>query len=367
MVYAARARLQALNAQWMPRKLLYDPHWLVLGVNNLCNLHCKTCDVGTKTTDTHFYQNLMGAHPRNMPKALLWKVIDQAASHFPNVRLGYAFTEPSIYPHLVESLAYARDKGLISTMTTNGLKLEAIASDLRNAGLAELYLSLDGPEAIHNHIRGHRSSFQKAMAGIEALGTDVRTSIFCTISEWNIGHLVNFLNDLRDVPIHTVGFMHPNYTTPEMAEAHNQLYGTQYPATPSNLTEMDPKLADLNTLLAEIKTIRSRDWPFQVHFSPEITTMTELERFYHHGNLPFGKSCGDVFRALMIKTDGSVIPAHGRCYQVEAGNLYDHDLPSIWNSAALAAFRKALQKVGGLMPACARCCSAFTGYVDEGA
>lgn len=40
-------------------------------------------------------------HPINIPLDLIKKMIDQA-------KLGYVFTEPLIYPHLIESLKYAK-------------------------------------------------------------------------------------------------------------------------------------------------------------------------------------------------------------------------------------------------------------------
>ena len=72
-----------------------------------------------------------------------------------------------------------------------------------------------------------------------------------------------------------------------------------------------------------------------------------------------GRTCNDVFTNVMIKTDGTVIPAHGRCYNETMGNLYDNNLSEVWNSAAYGKFRDTIVKADGLLPACNRCCSAF--------
>ena len=61
----------------------------------------------------------------------------------------------------------------------------------------------------------------------------------------------------------------------------------------------------------------------------------------------------------MIKSDGSVIPAHGRCYNITLGNLYENSIKEIWNSKTLNKLRLDLKKAGGLFPACSRCCSSF--------
>ena len=51
--------LRRANFRLLPGRLFYGPEWLVLGVNNICNLHCKMCDVGTAFTNSNFYYHLM--------------------------------------------------------------------------------------------------------------------------------------------------------------------------------------------------------------------------------------------------------------------------------------------------------------------
>ncbi|WP_433991508.1 hypothetical protein U8527_03300 [Kordia algicida OT-1] len=87
------ATFKKINKKVLPSKYLFPPEWIILGVNNVCNLHCKMCDVGTKSLDTNFAQNLVGTHPINMPLPLIEKIIDQMAEYYPISKLGYAFTE----------------------------------------------------------------------------------------------------------------------------------------------------------------------------------------------------------------------------------------------------------------------------------
>ncbi len=354
--------IEKANIKLYPKKLFYPPEWLVLGVNNICNLHCKMCDVGVQYQDSNFYQNLVGTHPINMPRELIFKIIDEASQYFPKIKLGYAFTEPIIYPHLIESLQYANARNIYTSITTNGLTLKRSADALVEAGLNDLFISLDGPPAIHNEIRGHKQSFEKAVEGIEAIlskpsGPEV--SVFCVITEWNIGHMLEFLNYFKRIPLKQVGFMHTNFTTDEMAAEHNLHFGNAYPATASNMEEIDIAKMDLAKLSFEIAEIKKGSYPFPVSFSPDLNGTEELNTFYHQPEKKIGKRCNDVFRALMIKSDGSIIPAHGRCYNLTVGNIYDNTLKEIWNSSHLSNFRNKLMKSGGLMPACTRCCSAF--------
>jgi len=354
--------LRSINRKVIPGHLFYGPEWLVLGVNNICNLHCKMCDVGVNYNESNFFQNLMGSKPVNMPVELIRTIIDQAAKYFPNTKLGYAFTEPLIYPHLGESLWYAEQNHLFTSITTNALNLKRYGDMLLESRLNELYISLDGPQDIHNEIRGHKSSFQKAVQGMDALfGKEhcPQISIYCCITEWNIGHLVEFVEYFKDFPLQRMGFMHTNYTPQAVADAHNRLYQSKYPARASNMEEINLDNMDLDVLWSEIQAIQGMDLPFPVVFSPEVKDRTALELFYYSPEILVGKGCNDVNANIMIKSNGDVIPAHGRCYNLTIGNLYENDLKTIWNSEVISQFRKDLKKAGGLMPACARCCSAF--------
>ena len=351
-----------VNQKLFPKTYLFAPEWIVLGVNNVCNLHCKMCDVGTKNLESNFAQNLVGTHPINMPLELIEKVINQTALYYPKAKLAYAFTEPMVYPHLIESLQLATAKNLYTTVTTNALTLKQKAGNLSETKLNELYISLDGPQDIHNEIRGHKKSFQKAIEGIEIISKQKhvpRISVICAITEWNIGHLKELLEALKPYPIYEVGFMHTQFNTIESAKIHNQSkWGVDYPTHDSNVDIIDFSKMNLEILNNEISSIKKEKFPFNVYFSPEIQSLEGMENYYHNTTSFIGKSCNAVFTNLMIKSDGSVIPAHGRCYNLTVGNLYNSSLKDIWKSPKLKKLRTDLTSAGGLFPSCSRCCSA---------
>lgn len=357
-----KSGLKGLNKRFLPQHLFYEPQWLVLGVNNICNLHCKMCDVGTNNLETNFAENLVGTRPLHMPLELFQLIVDQSVKFFPNIKLGYAFTEPLVYKYLGESLKYAFENKMYTSITTNGLNLRQKAEDINAFRVSDLFLSLDGPQDIHNEIRGHKSSFQRAIEGIEELiklNSKTKISIYCVITEWNIGYLKQFADFFSKYPLERLGFMHTNFTPKHIADSHNRLFNDKYPATHSNVEEVNIDNMDLKLLWEEIKSIKNKKYHFPVIFSPEITNEEQLNTFYKKPEILIGKKCEDVFSNIMIKSDGSVIPSHGRCYNLKIGNLYETNLKEIWNAPTLSRFRQDLNKTGGLMPACSRCCSAF--------
>ena len=122
---------------------------------------------------------------------------------------------------------------------------------------------------------------------------------------------------------------------------------------------MDPTAIDIETLSAELTRIAAARYPFPVLIQPALTTLAELRTYYRSPEQFLGRRCTDIHRMLVIDADGEVLPANGRCYRVPLGNVRETSLGEIWNHADLAGMRRALNRAGGLLPACSRCCGAF--------
>lgn len=351
-----------LNKKYFPENFKFLPENIVLGVNNVCNLHCKMCDVGTKNFETNFAQNLTGTKPINMPLELVERIANQTAAFCPKSKVNFAFTEPLAYPQIAEAVKLFSNKSLYTTITTNALTLPQKAEKLSLAGLNELFISLDGPEQIHNEIRGHQKSFQKAIEGIaliKQIKPEIKITLIFAITEWNQHTLVEFAHHFKTIPIDEIAFMHTQFADAEMTNIHNQAWLHKYPATISNLDEVDLKNMNVSLLNEQINIIKSSSWPYKIYFSPDIQGEEILEKYYFNPKHFFGKSCHAIFSNIMIKTDGSCIPAHGRCFNLPIGNIYENNIKEIWNSNIYNNFRKDVMSEGGYLPACSRCCSAF--------
>jgi Fe-coproporphyrin III synthase len=319
------------------------------------------CDVGTGNGETNFGANLTGAKTRSMPLPLFRRIADEVAHTWPSARLGFAYTEPLAWPPLGEALAYAHRRGLFASVTTNGLLLPRRAEELANARCRSLNVSLDGPEAIHDRIRRRDGSYARAVAGIEAvsrLAPATEISVYCTITDGNIGALRQFLRDIGGLPLKHVGLVHNNFVTAAQAERHNAQYGA-YHATASNVFQAAPESIDLQSLAAELGEIARTRHPFAVTIHPHLTTLDELTTYYRRPETFIGRACHDAFRMFMIDPDGEVIPVHGRCFRLPVANISDTSLKEIWRHRALSDLRRTLARAGGLLPACSRCCSGF--------
>jgi Fe-coproporphyrin III synthase len=342
---------------------MFGPAHVVLGVNNFCNLRCLMCDVGTGNSETNFGGNLTGAKTRSMSWETFKLVADDTHALWPKAHLGFVYTEPLAWPLIGKALHYAQQLGQWSSITTNGLLLTRWAKEIAAARCGAVSVSLDGPEETHDRIRRKTGSFARAVEGIDALASlpgAPKIGVYCAISEYNVGSLRQFLHDIRDLPLQEVGLLHTNFITAQQAEDHNRDFGDSLHATSSNVFEIDPARVDLAQLSEELLEISASRYKFNVRISPNFSSLQDLSVYYRHPEIPMGRECRDAFNSLMVDPDGEIIPVHGRCYRFPIANVHDGGLKRVWNHEKLSHLRKLLSQSGGLLPACTRCCSAFS-------
>jgi MoaA/NifB/PqqE/SkfB family radical SAM enzyme len=249
---------------------------------------------------------------------------------------------------------------------TSGAALVDVADDLVEAGVDQVYVSIDGPPAVHDAIRGVPGAFDRAFNGLEAIqsavqarpGRRTQVRINAVISHHNSPHLVDLVEAIQELDPLCVMFMHLNFVTADMAAAHNRDYGHICRATPLAVGGTDPQAVDVAVLHHQIRELRRRYPPWQIKIQPHLATEADLHAYYHRPDRPLGKGrCFMPWQTVMIIPDGSVI-VRNRCFHLVFGSIFDHDLMSIWNGPAFRAFRLALRHVGAF-PACTRCYGVF--------
>jgi len=123
-----------------------------------CNLHCRHC---------YSEAGVAGAADE-LDTAAAREVLDDLARYQVPVVL-FTGGEPLCRPDLIDLVAHATSRGLRCAISTNGTLLDdALAHDLRRAGLAYAGISIDGPEKVHDEFRGRRGAWQGAVAGAES-------------------------------------------------------------------------------------------------------------------------------------------------------------------------------------------------------
>jgi MoaA/NifB/PqqE/SkfB family radical SAM enzyme len=112
--------------------------------------------------------------------------------------------EPLLWEGLFETVGYGFGVGYKTIfMNTNGtLMTKEIGKRLADYGSFSMSVSLDGPEDLHDRIRG-KGSYRRTMRGIEnALNAGNHLAIFTTVTKRLLPKLPHFVDDLyKEFPI----------------------------------------------------------------------------------------------------------------------------------------------------------------------
>ncbi len=167
------------------------PHYVLWDCSRKCNLNCAHCGAVKERYD------------KELTTEQIKKVIDEMAKM--KVRF-FAATggEPLLRADILEVMKYAHEKGIRVGLATNGFFInEEKAKKIREAGIVSIQVSLDGPEKIHNKIRGNPLSFQNAVRGIRLLQQEKikMVSVATTVTPMNFEYLRELKKILLDLGV----------------------------------------------------------------------------------------------------------------------------------------------------------------------
>lgn len=345
-----------------PKINAFPPLTIYWSINNVCNLRCKMCDVGMSNDQGTFYKHLRIDNKLHEIDIKVFKaVIDEVAQDKPFIAI--ISTEPLLYKHLTEAIAYCTQKGLATAVSTGGYTLPKLAEDLARAGLQRLNVSIDGPPHVHNDIRGRKDSFERSIAGMwkfyeasKQIGHKSQIYINYVISNMNFQYITEFADIVEELPITSLNFTYFWCITDSVAEEQNRLYGNTYPVSTScynEYTQFDG--VDIEMLFAQIKRLKKRK---NVRFLP-LFSKDDLFTYFRQPDRFIKKDAGCLasWFFAQILADGRVV-TFTRCHNQAFGNINEQSFYKIWNGDAMKRWRTFI-KQHGRMPMCKRCDLVF--------
>ena len=199
-------------------------------------------------------------------------------------------------------------------------------------------VSIDGPQAIHDGIRGRNGSFARALDTWtrlrEIAGLDVYVGT--TVTSSNIGHLQALEERLTEaVPDFTGDEWHCNW----MQESEH-FFGNQDIEGPT-------RVATDNVVATHL---RRRGLPRHPTALMELGFLANLE-FYLAGE-PTGIPCQSLRSTCFISEEGDVYPCH--VWNRPLGNLREQDIQTLWDSQAVRTARDEVKRLecGGCFTPC---------------
>ena len=218
--------------------------------------------------------------------------------------------EPFLHPELTDFIRYARDKGIVVTVITNGTLInERLAKSIILSGLNELQFSIDSLNKKEFEEIRVGASFDKVQDNIkrmvrtkEEFNSDITISLTVVIQNKNENEMPKFITFASKIGVRKVSFQ---YLEPK----HKKKYQPGYfeVNTPFHNTSR------LDEIIDETKSMAKKE-SIVCDFVPQRT-----------------KGCLWPWEGLYLTWDGKVSPC---CliFDYFVGNIFETDLSDIWNN-----------------------------------
>jgi radical SAM protein with 4Fe4S-binding SPASM domain len=251
-------------------------------------------------------------------------------------------------------------------MSTNGILLAGVAEEIVQSGLDYLVVSIDGPEAIHNEIRGSSQAFQRALAGLARINqakarykkSTPSLSINCVISTFNYQYLMEVVLAVRDLGLTELRFQHPMFTSQEILQRHNDLFATLFQSKSATSVGFDKGCTDnieIERLIQELAEVQRTGQRLAISFLPSLRNDDEIRGYYGDFFYRFRRGrCLAPWAEARILPNGDLPVCLGYPDYI-VGNVRQAGFTALWNNERYRNFRQNLKKAQ-LFPACYRCC-----------
>jgi MoaA/NifB/PqqE/SkfB family radical SAM enzyme len=293
-----------------------------------CNLRCLHC-----------YSESGPEERGELDIALLRRAIDDASREGYTVA-SFSGGEPVLYRPLREALNCAHRCGMRTTVTSNGMLLDARRVEMLRGGADLLAISLDGVPDSHNRVRGSSRAFrdmESRLEGVRASG--IPFGFIFTLTQYNLDELewvaaFALEQGAKLLQIHPLE---------ETGRARREMAGERPDEVESGwgyVEALRVQEAVGERMLVHVDLFDRRyvaGEPGRV-FADKLTE-DEMAR------LPFA----DLLSPLVVESDGMVVPVqYGFAREYALGNLHEATLSEMigqWRVEVLPRFRVLCRRV----------------------
>lgn len=340
----------------------YRPSYCVWELTLRCNLSCTHCG------------SVAGrARPGELSTAEALDVVHQLADLGCEL-ISLSGGEPTLRSDWEEIARTASRRGIVVNMVTNGTTMTAeLARRMASAGLANVGVSLDGPEAVHDNIRG-TGSFRRVLSALGYLAAAGLPTAVLTHLDRSNAALLEVIHDLAAGFGASTWRLQLGKPMGRLAEDRRRLI------RPHDLLAIMPRLMRLR-----------RRSPIEVAVGDSLGYFGNVEpwlgrRSWTAEPAPWS-GCQAGRRAIGIESDGGV----KGCLSLQAdlkgcegregrdpfreGDLRSRRLEAIWRDPAAFLYNRQPAELTGFCAACehaalcrggAKCvAAAFTGRLGE--
>jgi MoaA/NifB/PqqE/SkfB family radical SAM enzyme len=313
---------------------------VVLYPHSRCNCRCVMCDIWKQTERQEIA----------VPQLERW------LDDFERLRVRWVVLsggEPLMHTGWWRLCELLRGRGIRTTILSTGLLFERNAARIAEC-VDDAIVSLDGPPAVHDRIRGVPGAFGQMARGVDAIlaaRAGFPLAARSTVHRDNFRHLRETARTAHRIGLRGISFLAADLTS----EAFNRPGGW----SAARQSEIALAEADLPALEAELEALAA-EWSGSGFLAD---TPGKLRRIARHFRAHLGLAraeaprCNAPWISAVIESDGAVRPCF---FHQPFGNAVTDGLLAVLNGPAARAFREGLDIASN--PTCRRCvCSLNYG------
>ncbi len=276
-----------------------------------CNLKCSHCYQKGERKDELSFREVNETIKEITETLNDWKA-DYELDFSPSMNITGG--EPFLRKDIFEILSEIKNAGFDIHLLTNGTLVDrAIAEKLYETGVKGVQVSIEGPEEIHEGIRG-RGSFSASLRGVKhLLDAGLTVTLNATISNLNAEYLVDMVGLSSGLGVQRLGFSRL-VPSGRGKSLYKEMLKTSY------LKELYGEVFSID-LDNGLKIVTGDPVASQFRDSPENKDL---------GNIPLG-GCAAGISGLTIMPDGEVLPC--RRLPISIGNVRKDSLREIWSTS----------------------------------
>jgi MoaA/NifB/PqqE/SkfB family radical SAM enzyme len=294
------------------------------------------CDIWKRTDDLELKRRDLEPHRESLRKlGVKWIVLSGG--------------EPLLHQNLRALCEFFREENIRLTLLTSGLLLQRCAREVSDS-FDDIIISLDGPEEIHDSIRGTQGGFRMIADGIRALRQlrpRMPISARSTIQKANHHCVRQTVKAARALEFDSVSFLAVDLTS----EAFNRL--PVWPSEKQDSVSLSEK--ELAAFQREIETLITEEAEeiasgFVAESPVKLRKIVDHFRCHLLNAQQQAPTCNAPWVSAVIEIDGTVRPCF---FHQPIGNIHENSLQDVVNSSVAKQFRQTLDIATN--PVCRRC------------
>ena len=290
---------------------------IIISITNRCNLRCKMCQIPL-------------GNNKEMNTKDIKSLISDAAGLCPN-SIVFSGGEPLLRSDIHELIAYTNKYKINTCLVSNGTLIDDdVAKRLSASGIGVVNISIEGPEDIHDALRG-KGNYKKAHEALRHLSRyKIETTIASIVCRNNYKSLPYVMELANEVGVTTVKF-----------QPFSDIFLIQKDKKKDFLL-LDDDLKDINKSIEKVVLLSRK---YKISTNPDnylYNIPAYLSKAYSEN---MKKNCQSLWSSCPIAQNGDVYPCWVLSDNV-IGNLKNNRFSEIWNSEKHNLLRKQIGEKG---------------------